>query len=76
MEAFVFKAFSRALGKKTSCSGVAGPPVCSPNPSWLVLMTKSSVSLGAVDVVIVVEVDIRTRVVDEPLELKWLTKVW
>jgi hypothetical protein len=38
-------------------------------------MIESSVALGVVDVVIVVEVGVQTEVVDEPLELKWLTKV-
>ena len=70
------RAFSRAPGKKTSCFRVAGPPICSPSPSWPEFMTKSSVSLGVVDVVIVVEVDVWTRVANEPLESKWLTKVW
>jgi hypothetical protein len=51
---------SLALGK-TSCSGVAGPPVHSPSLSWLALMIESSATLGVVDVV---EVD-----VGEPLEL-------
>ena len=54
---------------------VVGPPVCSHNPSWLVLMMESSVMLGVVDVVIVVEVDARTKVVGEPLMSKWLMKV-
>jgi hypothetical protein len=55
-----------STGQKTSCSGVAGPPVCFPSPSWLVLVTKSSVALGVVDVVIVVEVDVQTEVANEP----------
>ena len=76
MKVFIYKAFSRVSGKKTSRSGVAGPPICSPSPSWPVLVTKSSISLGVVDVVIVVEVDIWTGVDDESLESKWLTKVW
>ena len=45
-------------GQKTLRSRVAGPPVCSLSPSWPVLMTKSSVPLGVVDVVVVVEVDV------------------
>jgi hypothetical protein len=36
---------------------------------------ESSVMLGVVDVVMVVEVDARTKVFDEPLVLQWLTKV-
>jgi hypothetical protein len=40
LEAFIFKAFAQALGKKTSHSRVAGPPICSPSPSWPVLMMK------------------------------------
>jgi hypothetical protein len=40
-----------------------------------VLVTKSSISLGVVDVVIVVEVDVQTEDADEPLELKWWMKV-
>ena len=38
------------------------------------LMTESSVALGVVDIVIVMEVDVRTEVADEPLESKWLMK--
>jgi hypothetical protein len=76
MEVFIFKAFSRAPGKKTSRFRVVGPLICSPSSSWPVLMAKSSVSLGVDDVVVVAEVDIRTIVADEPLESKWLTKVW
>jgi hypothetical protein len=60
---------SRALGK-TSCSGVASPPVHFPSLSWLALVIESSATLGVVDLVIVVEVD-----VSEPLELEWLMKV-
>ena len=51
---------------------MAGPLVWSPSPSWLVLVTESSIMLG---VVMAVEVDVQTKVVDEPLESKWLTKV-
>jgi hypothetical protein len=29
--------------QRTSPSGVVNPPVCSPSPSWLVLVTESSV---------------------------------
>jgi hypothetical protein len=56
--------------KCSSCSEVAGPPVHSPIPSLLALMIESLTTLGVVDVVIVVEVD-----VGESLELEWLTKV-
>jgi hypothetical protein len=44
--------------------------VHSPSLSWLALVIESSATLGVVDLVIVVEVD-----VGEPLELEWLTKV-
>jgi hypothetical protein len=65
-----------SVGQKTSRSRVAGPLVCSHSPSWLALVTKSSVVLGVVNVVIVVEVDVRTEVVGEPIKSKWLTKVY
>ena len=67
-----------SAGQKTSHSKVAGPLICSPSPSWLVLMTKSSVDVPwcVVDVVAVVKVDVQTRVTDGVLESKWLTKVW
>jgi hypothetical protein len=42
----------------------------------MVFVMNSSVSLGVVDVVIVVEVDVWTGVANEPLELKWMMKVW
>lgn len=55
---------------------VVGPPLCYPSPFWLALMTNSSIMLGVVGVVIlVVVVDVRAKVVDEPLELKWSMKV-
>jgi len=44
----------------------------------MVLVTKSSVVLVLVDIVvvaIVAEVDVQTEVVGEPLELKWSRKV-
>jgi hypothetical protein len=70
VEVFAFGASSSISSfehrAKDSCSGVAGPPVCFPSPSWLVLVTKSSVALGVVDVVIVVEVDVQTEVANEP----------
>lgn len=75
-EAYKFSLMS--TGQKTSPSRVAGPPVSSPSPPWLALVIESSVLLGVVDVVVVViiaEVDVRTKVVGEPLELKWLMKV-
>jgi hypothetical protein len=62
--------------QKTSCSRVAGPLVCSPSPSWLVLVTESSISLGVVDVVVAVEVNVWTEDADKPLKLKWWMKVW
>jgi hypothetical protein len=67
-----------SIGQKTSPFGVSGPPVCTPSSSWLALVTESSVVLVAVDVVIialVAKVDVRTKVVGEPLEPKWSRKV-
>ena len=64
-----------SVEQKYFTSRVVSPLVCSPSPYWLVPMTKSSVTLGVVDGVIVVEVNVRTEVVSEPLEPKWLTKV-
>jgi hypothetical protein len=57
---------------------VFSPLVCSPSPSWLVLVIEASTMLGGVDIVVVVvvaEIDVWTKVVDEPLEPKWLTKM-
>ena len=55
------KSFLMSAGQKTSPSGVSSPPVCSPSSSWMVLVTKSSVVLVLVDIVvvaIVAEVDV------------------
>jgi uncharacterized protein with GYD domain len=41
-----------------------------------VLVTESFITLGVVDVAVIVEVDVQIEVVNEPLESKWLTKVW
>ena len=38
--------------------------MCSPSPSWSVLVTESSAALGVVDVVVLVEVDVQTQVAD------------
>ena len=38
--------------------------MCSPSPSWSVLVTESSTALGVVDVVTLVKVDVQTQVVD------------
>jgi hypothetical protein len=79
VEVFISKASKSSLmstRQKASPSRVADPLVCSPSPSWSVLMSESKLTLGAVDVVIVVEVDVRTEVANEPLESKCLTKVW
>jgi hypothetical protein len=64
-----------SAGQKTSPSEVVGPSVCSPSPCWPVLMIGSLVMLGVVDVVIVVEVNFRTKVINEALHSKWLKKV-
>jgi hypothetical protein len=72
------KSSHMSVGQKTSPSWVLGPPVCSLSSSWLVLVTKSLVVLVVVDIVvvaIVAEVDVRTKVIDEPLELMWSRKV-
>jgi hypothetical protein len=41
-----------------------------------VLVTESSISLGVVDVVVAVEVNVQTEDADKPLKLKWWMKVW
>jgi hypothetical protein len=64
-----------SVGQKTSPSRVLGPPVCSLSSSWLALVTKSLVVLVIVDIVIVAEVDVRTKVIGEPLEQMWSRKV-
>ena len=46
-----------------------------PSPSWLTLVTESSVVLGIVDIIALVEVDVWTKVVGEPIEPNWLMKV-
>jgi hypothetical protein len=64
VEVFVSEASKSSLmstRQKASPFGVADPLVCSPSPSWPVLMSESKVMLGVVDVVIVVEVDVRTK---------------
>ena len=67
-----------SAGHKTSPSRVDGPLVCSRSPSWLALAIEPLVMLGVVNMVVVVvvaEVDVRTKDDNEPLEPKWSTKV-
>jgi hypothetical protein len=64
-----------SVGQKTSPSRVLGPLVCSLSSSWLALVTKSLVVLVIVDIVIVAKVDVRTKVIGEPLEQMWSRKV-
>ena len=69
------KSFLKSIGQKRSPFGVVGLSICSPSSSWPALVTESSTALGVVDIVIVVEVDVQTKVIDGPLEPKWWRKV-
>lgn len=64
--------------QKISPFRVVGPPIFSHGPSWLALMTESSVVRGVVNVVmaaVVTEVHVQIKVIGVPYELKWSTKV-